>query len=988
MKPTFHVVGTLIFVSCLAPSGLAQQDRVASPIDSGHTAVLDSKVRPLTLAERGDEGLVAPSLKLPWITLWFKRAPIQEAALRQLLAEQRDGSSRNYHNWLGSQEFADQFGLSPDDVGKIAAWLETQGFRVEYLAKDRDFIAFSGTAEEVRNSFRTEIHRYTIGGEPHYMNASAPSIPQALTEVVLSLRGLTDLRPKPVRLRNREAAQSAVGPEQQITGGTHTLAPDDIATIYDIAPLYDRGIDGSGQKIVVVGESKINLSDIRQFRSHYHLPGADPQIIECCGGDPVTFEQFESELDVEMVSAVARNADVIFVYSQFVDDALSYAIDNNLAPVISESFAFCEQAVSNSGGSPGMWESLALTANAKGITWLAATGDSGAAGCDPWFSGDGVAANGLAVNIPASVPEVTAVGGTEFNEGSGSYWSATNGGSAKGYIPEIAWNESSSTYGLASTGGGVSTFYSKPPWQTGPGVPNDGMRDVPDVSMNAALHDSYSVYLSGAWGGYGSGTSASTPVFAGIVVLLNQFLTAAGQRTAGNINPMLYALAHSTTNVFHDIATGDNIVACLVGSSDCAVGSFGYSAWVGYDLATGLGSVDAYNLVTSVGPRNSTAAAVTANPASILTNGQTKLTATVSSAAGSTRPVGSVRFSVGGAVLGSAQLSGASASLTVLGGQLSTGSNVIEVTYSGDLGFSESRSSVLVTVSQPAAGVTFMANPDPIMLNSGSHGMTTLTWDAPGYNQLAIFVGSPTGSSMTGTVGSSGSAPTGNWVTDGVQFFLMDLTTHTAIASVTAHVSTRGSPRSTTTAVTAISPDIFTFVHGQTTLTAAVSAAPGSGTPSGSVTFSVAGAGLGAVTLSDAAASIVVNGSQLSAGMNTIDGAYSGDASFAASSGSVVVVVVEPLSGAAFNANPNPIMSLSGTGITTLTWDAPGHKRLAIFVGSVTGDQMTGAMGSSGFTRTGDWVTDGMQFFLVDLTTHTAIASLIVHVSASETPAP
>jgi hypothetical protein len=932
----------------------------------------------LALAQRGDEGLVEPSLKLPWITLWFKRTPLQEAALRRLLAEQQDGSSPNYHRWLGSEEYADQFGLSRNDVSQVAAWLETEGFHIEYVAKDRDFIAFSGTAEQVQKTFRTEIHQYTIGGEPHYMNASAPLIPQALANVVLSLRGLNDLRPKHVGARDRKVAQSAAD--------THTLAPDDLATIYDIAPLYERGVDGSGQKIVVVGDSRINLSDIRQFCSYYHLPGGDPRIVECCTADPgETGDEFEGELDVEVVSAVARNADIIFVYSGAIDEAVSYAIDNNLAPVISESFASCEQAASDLGDSSGTWQSPALTASSKGITWVAASGDSGAAACDPGFSG-GVASNGLAVAVPASVPEVTAVGGTEFNEGSGSYWSATNGGFAKGYIPEIAWNESSTNYGLASTGGGVSTFYTKPPWQTGPGVPNDGMRDVPDVSLTAAVHDSYWIYYLGAWGTQ-NGTSASTPFFAGIVVLLNQFLTEAGQGTAGNINPTLYALSRST-GIFHDITTGDNIVPCTVGSPDCAVGSFGYPAGVGYDLATGLGSVDAYNLVTSVVPRNSTITAVTANPTSILTNGQTQLSATVSSAAGSGTPAGSITFSAAGTVLGTAQLSGAKASVIVLGSQLPAGSNTIEGTYMGDLAFSASRGSVGVTVSQPEAGVTFTANPNPIIVTGGSRGMTTLTWNAPGHSQLAIFVGSPTGSPMTGTMGSSGSGRTGNWVTDGMQFFLMDLTTHTAIASVTVHVSTRGSSRSTTTAVTANSTDIFTFGLGQATLTATVVVAPGSGTPTGGVTFSVAGAVLGTVPLSGATASMVVNGTQLSPGSNTIDGAYSGDASFAASSGSVVIMVVEPQSGVAFNANPNPIVSLSGTGITTLTWNAPGHKRVAVFVGSATGNQMTGAMGSTSFVRTGDWVTDGTQFFLVDLTTHSAIASLTVHVSAGGTPAP
>ena len=261
------------------------------------------------------------------------------------------------------------------------------------------------------------------------------------------------------------------------------------------------------------------------------------------------------------------------------------------------------------------YELEAKKANSLGITWVAATGDTGAAGCDAVGP---LASLGLAVYFPASIPEVTAVGGTEFNEGEGAgiFWNATNdaaGGSAQSYIPEIAWNDTTFIGFLASTGGGASKLYPKPPWQTGPGVPNDNARDLPDVSMVAATqHDPYNVLAGGQWI-LTSGTSAATPVMAGIVALLNQYLAQNGSSGgvnqpaiadaspaagAGNINPALYKLAQSTPSMFHDIVSGNNIVPCEAESPNCVNGQLGYSAGPGFDLVTGLGSVDAYNLVT------------------------------------------------------------------------------------------------------------------------------------------------------------------------------------------------------------------------------------------------------------------------------------------------------------------------------------------------------------------------------------------------------
>jgi subtilase family serine protease len=299
-----------------------------------------------------------------------------------------------------------------------------------------------------------------------------------------------------------------------------------------------------------------------------------------------TGDQDEADLDVEWVGAVARKAKIIYVYSMNVFDAVVYAISQNLAPIISFNFGTCESDVSTASGS--FIRSQAQQANAQGITWIVSSGDSGAAGCDKSFSSP-KAIHELAVSIPASIPEVTAVGGTGFadqgNNWGANYWSTTNSptnASALPYLPEIAWNDSSTVNGLAASAGGFSVRYSHPPWQIGPGVPSSvNVRAVPDIALAAAAdHDGY-VLVTGGQVRLVGGTSAATPVFAGMVALLNQ--REAGD-CVGNINPNLYRLAQ--TQVFHDIVSGDNIVPCVMGGPDCKTGHFGYAAGPGYDPVT------------------------------------------------------------------------------------------------------------------------------------------------------------------------------------------------------------------------------------------------------------------------------------------------------------------------------------------------------------------------------------------------------------------
>jgi uncharacterized protein (TIGR03437 family) len=663
-----------------ASSGLAQSNRITQTVDNSRRTVLAGHLHPKALAAN-DQGRVAPSLPMSYVALTLAPTPGQQADLDKLLAAQQTQGSPSYRQWLTPEQYAQRFGVSDADIGKITQWLEGQGLKVLSVARARNSIAVSGMAAQVEAAFQTEIHTYVVDGETHYANTSEPSVPAAFGSVVKGIRGLNDFRMKP-RAKPRNTAGR----------GAHYLAPDDQATIYGISSLYTAGINGTGQKIAIAGQTEVNLSDITTFRSTYNLPVNNPQTVLVPGSQNPGIQSksgdlAESDLDLEWSGAVARNATIIFVYSTDVMTSVQYAIDQNLAAVVSISYGSCEQETPTSEVSA--FEQWAQQANAQGITWFAASGDNGGADC-------GDSQNpGLAVDLPGSVPEVTSVGGTEFVEGTGVYWSSTNnanGASVLSYIPETTWNDSVSDGTPAASGGGASILFSKPSWQTGTGVPGDNARHVPDVSLSASAdHDGYLVYTGGSLQVYG-GTSVTAPSFAGLTALLNQQLGSGG---VGNINPNLYSLAQAgwASGMFHDITTGNNIVtvACSKRAPNCGATPVGYSAGVGYDQATGLGSVDAYRLVMgwtgNILP-SSPANVVTllSNLSTVTANEVVYLTATATAANGTT-PAGSVSFSIDGTSLGTAVLTGsagsATATLTLTGSQLPLGTGSITATFNG-----------------------------------------------------------------------------------------------------------------------------------------------------------------------------------------------------------------------------------------------------------------------------------------------------------------
>ncbi len=447
----------------------------------------------------------------------------------------------------------------------------------------------------------------------------------------------------------------------------------------------------------------------------------------------------EADLDIEWSGAVAKNATVLYVYAKDVMDAINYVIDQDLAPVVSASYGRCELVTYH--GDAITFQNWAQTGIAEGITWVNASGDDGAADCGDQNH------PGLAVDVPADVPEVTGVGGTEFAEGAGVYWNTINnpvtGGSALSYIPETSWNDSAEDGKPAAGGGGVSVYFAKPSWQAGTGVPSDGARDVPDVSMSASAdHDGYLVQTGGTTQVYG-GTSVSAQVFAGILALVNQYLVSSGQPQTppglGNANMHLYALAQTTSGIFNDIATGDNMVTvqpCSGRLGNCT--SVGYSAGPGYDLATGLGSVNVNNLADGWTGVPSSVLQLTSNLSSLAAKDTVFLVATATDSQVDV-PHGTVTFTTDtGATLGSAQLMGsngvATATLAVTGSQIgldpvSQASQTITATYKG----SSATATANVTLNALAASL----GTPPLISGSTNAGSFQQVY-APGMI-LAVF---------------------------------------------------------------------------------------------------------------------------------------------------------------------------------------------------------------------------------------------------------
>jgi subtilase family serine protease len=265
------------------------QSRITQEVDDTRLVTLGSNTHPLARPEF-DRGPAPADLPLERMLLVLKRSPTQESALKQLLDQQQDRFSPNYHKWLTPEEFGQQFGPSLQDIQVITSWLESQGFQVAGVSHGRTAIEFSGTAGQVQNAFRAAIHQFVVNGEEHWANANDPQIPTALTPVVAGVSTLHNFRKKPqIRISPQAipATYDAASGRPAFTArdGSHGLAPADYAVIYNINPLYQAGVNGTGTSIAIVAKSNIRLQDITDFRNLFKLPTNAPQII-LNGRDP------------------------------------------------------------------------------------------------------------------------------------------------------------------------------------------------------------------------------------------------------------------------------------------------------------------------------------------------------------------------------------------------------------------------------------------------------------------------------------------------------------------------------------------------------------------------------------------------------------------------------------------------------------------------------------------------------------------------------
>ncbi len=714
--------------SSLTPS------RIVQTIDDSKLVRLRGNVHPGAIAAN-DRGALAGETPLNRIVLVLQRSPEQESALEAFMAEQKDPSSPNFHHWLTPEQFGQQYGISDQDLATVTAWLQSQGFTIDYVSKGRVTIEFSGSAAAVSQAFHTEIHHYVVNGIDHIANNSDPQIPEALAPVVQGIASLHNFFPThqhvlgqrvrydmkthtvtrlttqtvpprlprstgmtPAAKLNSNSAAPQLTFDNADGNQIEDITPYDFATIYNVLPLWNAGINGTGINIAISGVNDINLSDIAKFQSAFNLPSNVPTVIHN-GADPGESSggTGENELDVEWSGAVAPKAKIIFVVTGSTATTFggqlsdSYIVENKTANIMSASYGTCELKLGTSGNAA--YNSIWQQGAAEGISIMESAGDQGSAGCSSQDTAPPNAdTTGLVVNGMASSPYVTAVGGTDFywQAAPSTYWNTSNNGttgaSAKGYVTEETWNSTcssaylaayfgessieqlcndafnSDTYynlvAIAAGSGGVSNCtaptgttvascsggYAKPSWQTGTGVPADGKRDVPDVSLFASggLPDglSGSAYLvcetiNTSTCDYGDvngvemqeigGTSASSPAFAGIMALVLQ-KTGEAQGLA-NVEFYKFFAGENLTNcksasvpvtgtnscIFYDVTLDTNAQVCVTGDPNCVTNTSGdqlgtlsgYVATTGYDRATGLGSVNVTNLVNAAWPTKS-----------------------------------------------------------------------------------------------------------------------------------------------------------------------------------------------------------------------------------------------------------------------------------------------------------------------------------------------------------------------------------------------
>ena len=608
--PTKHPVlccgGVALLFLAIAGLGFPQPVQAAEVEGQGEWVTLRGNTRPEAKAIN-DRGRVSDGLMLDHMMLQLQRSSEQEQALQQFIKDIHDPASPLFHHWITAAEFGERYGAAPASIAKVTDWLESQGFKVNLVYPNQMVIDFSGSAGQIRRALRTEIHNLQVNGHAHIANMSDPQIPAGLASTVAGVVSLNDFRPHPT-LHPRANYTAA--------DGYYLIAPADLATIYNFNPAFRAGISGQGQTIVLIEDTDVySTADWNTFRSTFGLASAYPQgsltqihpassPTNNCTDPGHNFDDIEATLDVEWASAAAPSAAIVLAsctdttnFGGFI--ALENLLNASGTPPAIVSISYGESESYQGASYNAYISSLYEQGVAEGVSIFVSSGDEGAASSD---ADESYAVSGVTVSGFTSTAYNVSVGGTDFADtyqgSKATYWNFANTstyGSALSYVPEIPWNDSCAsvllgdylstlpTYGsggmcgremfltTASGSGGPSgcasgapdtpgvvsgtcAGFPKPAWQSGfIGNPNDGVRDIPDVSLFSAngVWGHYYVFCfsdplygyscSGApdtWAGAG-GTSFAAPIMAAVQSLVNQ---ASGSRW-GNPNPSYYSLA-------------------------------------------------------------------------------------------------------------------------------------------------------------------------------------------------------------------------------------------------------------------------------------------------------------------------------------------------------------------------------------------------------------------------------------------------------------
>ena len=437
---------------------------IREAIDESKLVTLEGNTRPEATAAN-DRGAVSPDFAMNHMLLQLKRSPKQEAALKQFIDQLQDPKSPNFHKWLTPDQFAAQYGVAKADVDTVSAWLEKHGFKVDGSQLSGLTVEFSGTAGQVHGAFHTEIHNLSVDGATRFANMSDPQIPAALSPVLAGVVSLHNFHPKPQMVHRH--------PEYTFTNANstfHALAAGDIATIYNLTPLFNAGYTGKGQTIMVVEDTYLySTGDWTVFRKTFGLARPYPSgtlsqvsptgAITCTNPgfqgsstDPGYGDDGEAAIDVEWATAAAPNAAIVLAACE---DTSAFggliALENTLnGPVASlpsvVSISYGEAEASNGAAANLAYNNAYAQAVAEGVSIFVSSGDEDAASAD----GGSVATHGIGISGFASTPYNVAVGGLDFGYTAdfvdpGTYWSSTNSNtysSALSYIQEIPWNNS------------------------------------------------------------------------------------------------------------------------------------------------------------------------------------------------------------------------------------------------------------------------------------------------------------------------------------------------------------------------------------------------------------------------------------------------------------------------------------------------------------------------------------------------------------------